>query len=133
MCLMLQVVPVLLGTFECISSVRINMPDDLRSKDVRQGFAKAIDEIISRFPKGIAHHAVCQVNPSGIPVLDPVEDMKIKSDDMVKTAQRVVVLEERMVAHSLHKHPQLESLMALATKKQEACDDVCLLISQCCS
>ena len=49
----LQVVPVLLGSFERISSVRIFMPDDLRSKDVRQGFMKSIEEIHRRFPDGL--------------------------------------------------------------------------------
>ena len=56
---------------------------------------------------------------AGIPLLDPVEDMKIKGEDMAKTVQRTAVLEERLKAHSLHGDVDLESLMALADRKEQ--------------
>jgi ATP-dependent RNA helicase DOB1 len=57
----------------------------------------------------------------GIPLLDPVEDMKIKGEDMTKTVQRTAVLEERLKTHSLHGDVDLESLMALADRKEQVC------------
>ena len=46
------VVPVLLGSFERLSSVRIFMPEDIRARDVRAGLAKSIEEVGRRFPDG---------------------------------------------------------------------------------
>jgi ATP-dependent RNA helicase DOB1 len=96
------------------------MPDDLRSKDVRQGFSKSIDEIQRRFPDGESLvSATSKLTRAGIPLLDPVEDMKIKSEEMTKTIQRTAILEERLKGHALHADADLESLMALASRKEE--------------
>ena len=66
-----QVIPVTLPVIEAISSVRVYIPDDLRPLEKRQSVGKTIKEVQKRFP-------------DGIPMLDPLEDMKIEDSDFKK-------------------------------------------------
>jgi hypothetical protein len=54
---------------------------------------------------------------AGIPAMDPVEDMKIKHEDLQKTVERIAILEARVANHTIAQDPQLESLFALCNKK----------------
>lgn len=58
------VVPVLLSTIDAISHLRIYLPKDLRQPQARETTWKSVVEVQKRFP-------------DGIPLLDPVENMKI--------------------------------------------------------
>lgn len=113
----MMVLPVLLGSFERISSVRIFMPEDIRSKDVRQGLAKSIDEVARRFP-------------DGIPALDPIEDMKIKGDDLSVTVKRMEALEQKMKTHPLKEEADIQSRIELYTRKHELNEKVALMKKQ---
>jgi ATP-dependent RNA helicase DOB1 len=62
---------VTLPVIEALSSLRIYMPEDLRPIDRRQSVGKSLKEAIKRFPEGI-------------PLLDPLEDMKIEDGDFKK-------------------------------------------------
>ena len=50
------------------SSVRLYVPKDLRSSDSRYSVQKAMEEVEKKFP-------------DGLPLLDPVRDMKIKQEE----------------------------------------------------
>ena len=71
----MDVVPVLLSCIESISHIRIFLPNDLKSADMRNTVRKSLDEVKRRFPDGIA-------------VLDPIENMGI-SDNSFKKLLRV--------------------------------------------
>lgn len=62
------VVPVLLSTVEGISQLRLFLPTDLRSRQVRETVWKSVLEVHHRFPNGIA-------------LPDPTENMHIKDED----------------------------------------------------
>lgn len=61
------VVPVLLKTIEAISHLRIYLPKDMRSESSRVTVWKSVIEVQTRFPEGV-------------PLLDPVENMRIEDD-----------------------------------------------------
>ena len=55
----------------------------------------------------------------GLPLLDPIEDMKVKGDDFAKTVQKIEILEKKLLTHSMSNDPDLESFYALCNKKFE--------------
>jgi ATP-dependent RNA helicase DOB1 len=62
------VIPVLLSIVEKISAIRIHVPKDLRPLSARETLWKSVLEVHKRFP-------------DGLPMLDPIKNMKI-SDKM---------------------------------------------------
>lgn len=62
------VIPVLLSTMDKLSAVRIHVPKDLRPLQARESLWKSVLEVQKRFP-------------GGLPMLDPIKNMKI-SDKM---------------------------------------------------
>lgn len=80
------VVPVLLSTVERISGIRIFLPKDLRDKDSRELVRRNLAEVSRRFPE-----------PKGLPLLDPVKDMKIVDEPFKVLLQKISVLEKRVV------------------------------------
>lgn len=67
-----------------ISSVRLYCPNDLRQKDSRKGVYKSIKEVKKRFPEGP-------------PLLNPIDDMKIKEPDFVDIVQKIEQLEKKYI------------------------------------
>lgn len=106
-----------------ISSVRVKYPEDLRPLDNRMSVLKTIQEVHKRFP-------------DGFPLLDPIEDMKIKEPsmkDIVKVIfhkkfnpsptvltycfQKIQSLENRLYSHPLEKDPNMKELVLNYEKK----------------
>ncbi len=54
---------------------------------------------------------------SGLPPLDPIEDMKIKSKELEKVVRRVEVLEQRLFGHPLANTADLPQLIDLCVRK----------------
>lgn len=71
----MQVVPCMLTCIDSIGHVRVFLPKDLRSAEERNSVKKALEEVKRRFP-------------DGMPVLDPIENMKI-TDASFKKLLRV--------------------------------------------
>ncbi|XP_022900243.2 exosome RNA helicase MTR4 [Onthophagus taurus] len=94
-----------------ISSVRLYCPVDLRSKDNRKGMLKAIKEVKRRFSEGP-------------PLLDPISDMKIKEPEFENIFKKIGVLEKKMYAHEMHKHPDLNTIYANYEKKVKLANEV---------
>ena len=67
-----------------ISSVRIFVPQDLKSRDNRRSVLKSLNEIDKQFG-------------DKVPALDPVEDMKIKDEKFLDIVNKMSALESRMV------------------------------------
>uniref|UniRef100_A0A6B2KX32 Helicase ATP-binding domain-containing protein n=1 Tax=Arcella intermedia TaxID=1963864 RepID=A0A6B2KX32_9EUKA len=81
-----QVIPVVLELLlDGISSVRIFLPKDLTSIAARQSVAKSLQEVFKGFP-------------DGVPLLDPIEDMKIEDATFTKVIRHVEALEDRLRA-----------------------------------
>ncbi|CAF0782847.1 unnamed protein product [Didymodactylos carnosus] len=87
-----------------VSTMRVYLPDDLRSKEARQSVLKSLQEIKRR-------------NPYGLPLLDPVKDMGIKSADMQSCVKQMTSLQTRLNDHPLNKDINLKQLYDLYEKK----------------
>ena len=75
----MEVVPVTMATLDALSSLRVQVPKDLKSIDQRLDLRKTVEETKRRFP-------------DGIPLLDPVRNMHIKDDsfrNLVKVVQKM--------------------------------------------
>lgn len=56
--------------------------------------------------------------PDGVPLLDPIVDMKIKDPVFLDIVKRITSFEERLYSHSLHNHSDLISLHEMFTRKE---------------
>ena len=65
-----------------ISSARVFLPQDLRPFDNRQSVLKSIGELKKRF--------------TNVPLLDPIEDMKIKDSDFLSLVKNIGKYEKRL-------------------------------------
>jgi ATP-dependent RNA helicase DOB1 len=70
----MEVVPCILSTVDSISSVRIQLPRELRTVDQRYDLRKTLEEVKRRFP-------------DGVPSLDPVKSMGIKDESFKNLVQ----------------------------------------------
>ena len=89
-----------LSDIDRISAVRIFMPQDITPPEARVGVAKSLVEVARRFPEGL-------------PLLDPVKDLKIKSSEFEKLLGRAAALKERLAAHKLTTEVNEEDRAAL--------------------
>ncbi|XP_038074593.1 exosome RNA helicase MTR4-like [Patiria miniata] len=107
----MAVVPVLLNLITHLSSVRLYLPKDLRPLDNRQSVGKSIQEVQRRFP-------------DSLPLLDPIEDMGIKDENLRRVVEKVEAFEERMYSHPLHKSPDLQKLYSQYEQKAKIASEV---------
>merc|ERR1719309_1342573 len=92
------VIPLLLHLIQQISSVRLFIPKDLRPLDNRMAVLKSIGEVKNRFP-------------DGVPLLDPVQDMKIGDKQFKEVIRKISTFEKRLFGHPLHKNQDLQKLL----------------------
>lgn len=85
------VVPMLVSVLQEISILKMPAPKDLKQLDNRITAYKTLQEIKNRFP-------------DGIPVLDPVEDMKIVDENVVKAIKKIKVIESKLKDNELLKN-----------------------------
>ncbi len=93
----MEVVPVLLSCLDGIGHVRIFLPKDIRSPDERKVVGKQIDEVKRRFP-------------DGIPLLDPIENLKITDESFLNLLRKIEVVESRLFANPLTDSDRLPEL-----------------------
>lgn len=106
------VVPVLLSTIQAISGIRIFLPKDLRMRDARIQLGKNMAEVQRRFP-------------NGLPLLDPVKDMKIADDAFQQLLGKIEILSKRLGdAPIAQDADRLNSLYTLYAEKQAAQDRI---------
>ncbi|EPQ31762.1 uncharacterized protein PFL1_01094 [Pseudozyma flocculosa PF-1] len=105
------VVPVLLSTVAGLSGIRIFLPKDLRPREPRETVRKNLAEVRRRFPKGV-------------PLLDPIKDMKIKDEAFAHLLAKISILETRLSESALSTDPELPRLYEAYSRKQKANDMV---------
>ncbi|KAI8383997.1 rRNA-processing arch domain-containing protein [Blakeslea trispora] len=93
----LMAVPVSLHAIECMSHIRLNLPNNLRSKDTLTAVYKSILEVKKRFP-------------DNIPLLDPVTNMGIKDPSFKKLVGKIAILEGALKSHPLSAFEGLPAL-----------------------
>jgi ATP-dependent RNA helicase DOB1 len=70
----LIVVPCSLDAIDGLSSIRVFVPKEVKSRESRTQLLKVLSEVDARFP-------------TGIPLLDPIKDMAIKDESFKKLVQ----------------------------------------------
>lgn len=101
------VVPVLLSTIQSLSGIKIFLAKDLRPTEPRETVRKNLSEVHRRFPKGV-------------PLLDPIKDMKIKDESFAHLVEKIKILDDKLSSSPLRSDPDLARLYAEYAKKQEA-------------
>jgi ATP-dependent RNA helicase DOB1 len=78
-----------LENIDRISAVRIFTPPALQSPEARKKVAMSVREVLKRFPEGV-------------PLLDPIKDLKIKDEHFTTLMERAEALAKRLSAHKLY-------------------------------
>ncbi|CAH8657468.1 unnamed protein product [Schistosoma rodhaini] len=103
---MAEIIPVRLDCVVGISAVRLVVPNDLRSKEARQGVLNAIEKVKVRMG-------------GSLPVLDPIADMHISDPRFLEINEKVTAFQERLQHHWLHDDPRLSELSKVYRKKEQ--------------
>lgn len=77
-----------LDNIDRISAVRLFVPQDTKPSEARKSIMKSLNEVQRRFPEGL-------------PLLDPVKDLKINVGEFNKLLERASELKERLSLHKL--------------------------------
>ncbi|KAJ4776797.1 ATP-dependent RNA helicase [Rhynchospora pubera] len=101
------VISIPLSQINSLSSVRLFIPKDLLPHEARDSTLRKVSEVLSRFSK------------DGIPLLDPEEDMKVKSGSYRKAARRIEALESLFERHEIRNSPLINQKLKVLHAKHE--------------
>ncbi|KAH8863746.1 Exosome RNA helicase MTR4 [Schistosoma japonicum] len=101
-----EIIPIRLDCVVGISAVRLVIPNDLRSKEARQGVLNAIEKVKVRMG-------------GSLPILDPIADMHISDPRFLEVNEKVTAFQERLQHHWLHDDPRLSELLKVYKKKEQ--------------
>lgn len=101
-----EYIPVTLDSIRNISSVRLKVPEDLRSSAAKRNLLRTLHDL----PKKL---------PDGIPLMDPVQAMKIDDADFQVLLRKIEVLEGKLASNPLHASDRIDSLYADFCKKMD--------------
>lgn len=90
------IIPVDLRIISAMSSVRIFLPKDLKPPESRFTVRRTVDEVERRFP-------------SGLPLLDPIQDQGIKDEAFFKLQARLRTIEQSVASHPVNADVQLQA------------------------
>lgn len=92
-----EYIPVTLDSLEAISSVRLKVPDDLKSSAAKRNLVKTMRDLPRKLP-------------DGIPLMDPVGAMKIDDAEFKMLLRKIDVLEGKLATNALHGSDRMELL-----------------------
>lgn len=92
-----EYIPITLDSIQAISSVRLKVPDDLRSSTAKRNLVRTLKDLPNKLP-------------DGIPLMDPVESMKIDEPDFKMLLRKIDVLESKLVTNPLHDSDRIKEL-----------------------
>lgn len=86
--------------------MRLFIPSDLRPIDNRNSVLKSIGEVKKRFQ-------------DGVPLLDPIKDMKIGDKQFKELIQKIGTFEKRLLNHPLQNKKELPELLSQYKDKEK--------------
>ena len=92
-----EFIPITLDSIEKISSVRLKVPDDVNSSAAKTSLLKTMKDLPKRLP-------------DGIPLIDPIESMKIDDQEFKLLLRKIEVIESKLISNPLHDSVRLEQL-----------------------
>ncbi|EFA83539.1 DEAD/DEAH box helicase [Heterostelium album PN500] len=111
-----QIIPVSIKLFDGITSVCLNIKKDLSPNDLKPHVYKMLREADNRFKK-----------EGGLPLIDPIEDMRITDANFKKLIRKIETLEARLVGTAGFKDSDIEERTEQLQKKNEIDKEVKLL------
>lgn len=108
-----QVVPIMLKLLNGVSSVRIFLPPDIRSKEARASVWKTVSEVKRRFG-------------GPLPLLDPIEDLGVSDSKFSDLVAKAASLQARLVSNPLHSASDKDArFAAYSNKVRRTCGAAC--------
>lgn len=101
-----EYIPITLDSIQAISSVRLKIPDDFKSSTAKRNMVRTLKDL----PKKL---------PDGIPLMNPVESMKIEDPDFKTLLRKVDVLEGKLATNPLHESDRIDGLYAKFSQKMD--------------
>ncbi|GIY08832.1 exosome RNA helicase MTR4 [Caerostris darwini] len=102
----MHVVPIKLNLIQQVSAVRIRIPDNLKPLDNRMQVLRIIQTMLDQYPQGV-------------PLLDPIENMKIKEKGLKDVIKKIEAFTPQLNEHPLHNDSSVEELLSQYKKKLE--------------
>lgn len=100
------VIPVFLTAVSAFSSIRIHLPNDLRSKEARHTVGSSLGAVLGM-----------EDFKEGLPELDLLTDMKIKADGVKSSLKKISSLQTKLLANRLHGSDELPAGYAAYEQK----------------
>lgn len=101
-----EFIPITLDSIKSISSVRLKVPEDLKSSTSKRNLVRTLKDL----PKKL---------PDGIPLMNPVESMKIEDPEFKVLLRKVDVLESKLSSNILHGSERIDTLYAEYCQKMD--------------
>lgn len=104
------IIPITLESIRRVGNLRLFMPKDIKASGQKEVVGKSLQEVARRFP-------------DGIPLIDPVKNMKIEDDDFTKLLKKVEVLEKKLFSNPLAESVRLKELYENFSRKRALIDE----------
>lgn len=105
------IIPITLESIRSVGNLRLFMPKDIRASGQADVVGKSLNEVKRRFP-------------DGIPLIDPVKNMKIDDEDFQKLLRKINVLENKLFSNPLHNSVKLGELYNNYSRKHAIENDM---------
>ena len=99
-----ECIPITLNSIEKISTVRLKVPEEVKSSGAKKNLFKTMKELPKKFP-------------SGLPLMDPIKSMKIEDEDFGVLLKKINVLKSKLEQNSFHNSAKLSDLYAQYEEK----------------
>lgn len=106
-----SIIPITLESIQAIGNLRLYMPKDIRAKSQLDTVGKTLSEVQRRFP-------------DGVPLIDPIKNMKIEDEDFQKLINKIEVLESKLYSNPISDSVKLQELYEEYSKKVAITDDI---------
>ena len=100
------ILPCQLDCLHAFSTIRTNLPADLAKADHKALVGKALGMVKTKFP-------------TGLPLLDPIKDMKVTEKSFHDLIRKIDTVERSLYAHPIYSRPDKEELLAKFMQKEE--------------
>lgn len=105
------IIPITLESISGVGNLRLFMPKDIRAGGQKETVTKSLEEVKRRFP-------------DGIPLIDPVKNMKIEDEEFQKLLRKISVLESKLNSNPLASSVRLIELYENYSTKHALNEDI---------
>ncbi|AGO12180.1 AaceriAEL181Cp [[Ashbya] aceris (nom. inval.)] len=104
-------ISITLDTIQALGNLRIFMPSDIKADSQKEVVGKTLTEVQRRFPKGI-------------PLLDPIKNMKLEDEEFLKLLRKIEILESKMNSNPIANSVKLQELYEKYSEKVAMQNDI---------